>query len=427
MVYYGGVLLANSDLYHHGILGQKWGRRNGPPYPLRPGAHSAGEKRAGYQKSIKGSGGGSYAGRVKKKDYHQYTKITDDMSTEERVKAEHDNNVKARSNAVKAFTNAKKAYNKNMKYRQKINNGKESKITNKERRAAEIMNMAIDQYDEAKMYATKKEIDAILNNKKINDIVVNTVSWTAITGISSTIPALATTFSNETTQEYLDVGKKSKIIDKNKKGSLTGDTFGKSIYSPKEQKTKLDKAKKKDSYDSDFLEQIQNSYILNDDKKDHKKEIDKEYEKYLKDPDKYRERARELKQYGNDATYGNVKEDRKKAKIEKRVREQLAEIKKNNPEQYEKIKKDTIDKGKASEIKYFVDDMNNNELQYVIDRLDKKAKINSLSNKETKTNWDKVKDISDKMKIVADFTNNAANIYNNLSRLAPTEDQNKKK
>ena len=281
MVYYGGVLVANSDLYHHGILGQKWGRRNGPPYPLRAGAHSASEKKAGYQKSIKGSGG-SYSGIVKKK------------------------------------------------------------------------------------------------KKNINNV-------------------------------------ETKKTDNSRK------------YTPEEQKTKLDKAKKNDMYDSDFLEQIQNSYILNDNKKDHKKEIDKEYEKYLKDPDKYRERARELKEYGNDATYGNAREDRKKAKIEKRVREHIAEIKKNNPEQYEKIKKDAIDKGKASEIKYFVDDMDNSELQYVIDRLDKKAKINSLSNKETKTNWDKVKDISDKMKIVADFTNNAANIYNNLSRLAPTEDQNKKK
>lgn len=31
---------------HHGIKGQKWGQRNGPPYPLNAGAHSAAEKRA---------------------------------------------------------------------------------------------------------------------------------------------------------------------------------------------------------------------------------------------------------------------------------------------------------------------------------------------------------------------------------------------
>lgn len=32
-------------LEHHGIQGQKWGKRNGPPYPLAPSAHSQAEKR----------------------------------------------------------------------------------------------------------------------------------------------------------------------------------------------------------------------------------------------------------------------------------------------------------------------------------------------------------------------------------------------
>ena len=40
-------------LAHHGILGQKWGRRNGPPYPLDASDHSASEKKAGWRKSLK--------------------------------------------------------------------------------------------------------------------------------------------------------------------------------------------------------------------------------------------------------------------------------------------------------------------------------------------------------------------------------------
>ena len=39
-------------LAHHGILGQKWGKRNGPPYPLGYGDHSASEKRADWEKSV---------------------------------------------------------------------------------------------------------------------------------------------------------------------------------------------------------------------------------------------------------------------------------------------------------------------------------------------------------------------------------------
>lgn len=43
---------STNELYHHGILGQRWGRKNGPPYPLGAGDHSASEKKAGWRKSL---------------------------------------------------------------------------------------------------------------------------------------------------------------------------------------------------------------------------------------------------------------------------------------------------------------------------------------------------------------------------------------
>ena len=38
-----------SELYHHGIKGQKWGVRNGPPYPLGSDQKSSSEKKANNQ------------------------------------------------------------------------------------------------------------------------------------------------------------------------------------------------------------------------------------------------------------------------------------------------------------------------------------------------------------------------------------------
>ena len=40
------MLYNDQYLMHHGILGQKWGTRNGPPYPLKGGSYSPSEKTA---------------------------------------------------------------------------------------------------------------------------------------------------------------------------------------------------------------------------------------------------------------------------------------------------------------------------------------------------------------------------------------------
>lgn len=39
-------------LEHHGIKGQKWGVKNGPPYPLKDNAHTTSEKKAGMVEEL---------------------------------------------------------------------------------------------------------------------------------------------------------------------------------------------------------------------------------------------------------------------------------------------------------------------------------------------------------------------------------------
>ena len=57
-------------LEHHQILGAKWGKKNGPPYPLGSGDHSSSEKKAAAAAGVKvgkDSGKGSIENVKKKK------------------------------------------------------------------------------------------------------------------------------------------------------------------------------------------------------------------------------------------------------------------------------------------------------------------------------------------------------------------------
>ena len=62
--------MESSFLSHHGILGQKWGVQNGPPYPLKGGDYSPSEKQHKYKKKhlFKGNYNKKHIDEVLKKD-----------------------------------------------------------------------------------------------------------------------------------------------------------------------------------------------------------------------------------------------------------------------------------------------------------------------------------------------------------------------
>ncbi len=78
-------------LEHHGILGQKWGKLNGPPYPLGSGAHSTSEKKAASAAGVKvgsDSGKGSIANVKKSPSSQNAIKKPKKELTEEEKRAE---------------------------------------------------------------------------------------------------------------------------------------------------------------------------------------------------------------------------------------------------------------------------------------------------------------------------------------------------
>ena len=118
---YVGTLFSDTYLEHHGILGMKWGKRNGPPYPLGINMHSAAEKAAGWMKSLRD--------KHKYKNEHWYSREqarnTNSAYRKLREKGHNLNRAEASKNKErikknkKEYNEAYKEYDRNRKISQK--------------------------------------------------------------------------------------------------------------------------------------------------------------------------------------------------------------------------------------------------------------------------------------------------------------------
>lgn len=169
----------SSDLQHHGILGQKWGRKNGPPYPLGASDHSAAEKKAGYRKSLS---------KAKYKEYDNRTKgygTNVSFKSKELNKSIKNNTKIAKQNAKEAFKDIKRTAKLANRYDKKMAKGEKDKITLKEQVGKEIAEASLDKYYEAIDVTSKKRIDRAV---KVS-ASINMSTAAALFGVAGYIPS----------------------------------------------------------------------------------------------------------------------------------------------------------------------------------------------------------------------------------------------
>ena len=147
-------------LSHHGILGMKWGKKNGPPYPLGSNAHSSAQNKAAKSAGIKvggSSGKGSIANLFKKKKHVQQATPKQQPKEPERPETPEEHKAK-REAAIRSGDP-----NEIRKYRDELTNDELQKALNrvslnKQLAAIDVPPSAFDKIDK-----TMKTVDKITN------------------------------------------------------------------------------------------------------------------------------------------------------------------------------------------------------------------------------------------------------------------------
>lgn len=315
-------------LYHHGILGQKWGVQNGPPYPIGASDHSASEKRAGWRKSL-GSGkiesrnkrvGRSIKGAQlqRKIDRLERKKPTDKRQEKiDKLAALRDTKLSDLSEAeikygrmyvqqqaelqavmtpamiltgggaipgvlaaagyytVKSMTKSGKEFNREFKETaNKVNEENKERIQNeKNKRALEA--------ESSRTSNLSDPVDKIVSNPLANRAMKN---LTKTTGVSEDDYMKLLRESEKDRQEYI-----GNLYDRALNKPQQSYYSDQKKYFNENKSQLLNNAKNNNRFDLEFLEITQNDYDDMSESQANKK-ILKDYEKYLDDPEEFTKR-----------------------------------------------------------------------------------------------------------------------------------------
>lgn len=313
----------DDHLKHHQILGAKWGKKNGPPYPLGKGDHSASEKRAAEKAGVKvgkDSGKGSIENVKGSSGSNQHAKKAPLTEEEKRLKAE-EAQLKGDSKNItkymdKLTTNELKDAEDRARIRKNLEGPQEKKMTKSEK----DIDDAIKSGDKEKVKAMATKMTYNQLNEAMNKIDL--------------MEKLNKEPPKPTTMDKIDSAMKK--VDKAKNWMRTGleaydalaainNTFNKDNQwpRPKQNNDKKDNDEKSKKKEDDFLDKLKKTAkeIGNDAQNAHSENV--KQNNNPKNDESKKQKKEEAKQAAKEAKAQAKAEKKDNKEFEKEIKESL--------------------------------------------------------------------------------------------------------